>query len=200
MGLMSVADYKDFLASLFPRGAAWNLLTDFTIKKMSDSFAPELERVDNRGLDLLSEVNPNTTSELLTDYERLLGLPERGQSLGSTTEIRRSDVLQKLTNAGGQTPAYFVLLCSKLGVTVTIIEYFTPKCGIARCGDRLTTGDWKFAFKLVTPEGLSVEDLLRLRLAVNRYKPAHTIAIFTDNTTFARAGAARCGDATRIFS
>lgn len=199
MGLMSAEGYKDFLASLFPRGAAWNLFTDFKIKKISDSFAQELERVDSRGLALLAEIDPNTTSELLTDFERLLGLPDLGLSLGSTTEKRRGDILAKLTNSGGQTIAYYIQLAANLGVTITIIEFKNPRCGIARCGDRLTAGSWKFAFKIVTPLGISSEDLTRLRLTINRYKPAHTIAIFTDNTLFARAGVARAGDRLRTF-
>lgn len=196
---MSVADYKDFLASLFPRGFAWNLFTGFDLKKVSDSFATELNRIDNRGLDLIEEVDPNTTDELITDYERLLALPEKGLSIGTTTEIRRSDILSKLTNSGGQTKQYFIDLAAKLGITITIIEYSSPRCGIARCGDRLSAGTWKFAFKVNTPDGLSNEDLNRVRLTINRYKPAHTIAIFTENTTFARCGIARCGDRLRTF-
>ncbi len=199
MGLMSVDSYKSLLASFFPAGAAWNLLNDFYLKKLSDGFANEMERIDNRAIDLINDHDPRTTTESLTDYERLLALPEKGQALGTTNEIRQNDVVSKLTNFGGQSKNYFIYLAERIGITITIIEYVVPKCARVRCGDRLTAGAWAFAFKIIPSDVLSSENLDRLRKLINRYKPAHTIAIFTDNTDLLYSGSARAGDRLRIF-
>lgn len=90
---------------------------------------------------LLDESDPRSTLQMLTDWERVLGLPD-ACSLGVATTLqeRRSAVVAKITARGGSTLAWFQALAVSLGYTVTIETYKPFRAGISRCGDRLNGG------------------------------------------------------------
>ena len=104
MGVNYTADdYKPTLRSLLPRGKAWNFDLESNFLKLVFSFAVEMARVSNRALELITQVDPRTTTELLSDWERVLGLPDTCQGvLPASIEERRQDVISRLTMVGGQ--------------------------------------------------------------------------------------------------
>jgi uncharacterized protein YmfQ (DUF2313 family) len=154
----------------------------------------ELARVDSRAGVMPLEANPSTSAELLPDWERVAGLPDKcSGALEQTLQGRRNALLAKLTSTGGQSAAYFIEIAAVLGYTVTI-ETFRPfRVGRSRVGDLLTNGPWAFTWLARAPEvsvtsfrvGQSaVGERLRtwgndtLECKLNQLKPAHTIAIF----------------------
>lgn len=78
---------------LLPRGPAWDP-EDPIRRQLIASQCTELSRVDVRAEDLLRELYPPTTHQLIGDWEVELGLPECGAP--ETLEARRAAVVAKL--------------------------------------------------------------------------------------------------------
>lgn len=187
--------------SLFPRGFAWQRIfdTDSNIRKLSDALSVEPCRIEDRALEFVDEVYPNTTVEMLPDWERLLGLPDDCESTPeSLTYVERiARVIQVLTTRGGLNEQFYKDLAASFGIDIDLItvEDQPPfRAGSGRAGDRITNGDWQFAFIVSAPAteafkfraGLSrAGDRLQtvsnstLECLINKHKPAHAIALFT---------------------
>lgn len=190
-------DYLRQLQALLPMGAAWPREDDAVLTRLLAAAADELARVDARSAQLLAEADPRTTGEMLADWERNAGLPDQcvvlsGQTQGAVQ--RRTALVNRLTQLGGQSVAYFTRLAASYGYTVSISEYKPFRAGASRSGDQISNGDWAYAWKVsaplntVTPfrSGQSVSgDAVAawgnnaLECVFARFKPAHTTIIFT---------------------
>lgn len=190
----TAADYLEQLKALLPPGQAFPRDAGTTLHDLLDGMSIELARVDGRGDALPVEANPASTKELLGDWERVAGLPDKcSGALEETLQGRKNALLAKLTSTGGQSPSYFIDLASALGYEVTIEEFRPFRAGLSRAGDALTNGAWVFTWLIRAPEvsitqfrsGLSAAgERLRtwgndtLECKINQLKPAHTIALF----------------------
>lgn len=190
----TAADYLEQLKSLLPPGQAFPREAGTTLHDLLDGMSIELARVDSRGEALPIEANPSSTNELLVDWERVAGLPDKCSGvLEETLQGRKSALLTKLASTGGQSPGYFIDLAASLGYTVTIEEFRPFRVGRSHVGDALTNGDWIFTWVIRAPEvtitsfrvGQSaVGERLRtwgndtIECKINQLKPAHTIALF----------------------
>ena len=186
--------YREQLKALLPPGRAFPRERGSTLDDLLDAMAQELARIDTRADRLPTEAVPSTTAELLTDWERVAGLPDNCSGLLSDTlQGRRADLVSKLTSRGGQSPAYFISLAAALGYEVTIQEFRPFRAGMSEAGDALTNGDWVYTWRVRAPEvtvtffraGQSAagEPLARwgnaaLECRIRQNKPAHTNLIF----------------------
>lgn len=143
---------------------------------------------------LLLESDPRTTSEMLTDWERVLGLPESCVTTRQSIDQRRTAAAVKIAAMGGQSRAYFIALAAALGVLVTITEYRPFTVG-RTVGNPLSNGDWIWAWRVNAPLTNPVVPFLvgsstagqplrywgnkMLECTIRRYKPAHTIVLFS---------------------
>ena len=160
MGVNYTADdYKPTLRSLLPRGKAWNFDLESNFLKLVFSFAVEMARVSNRALELITQVDPRTTTELLSDWERVLGLPDTCQGvLPASIEERRQDVISRLTMVGGQSLSYFKSLAQKRGFNVEFIDGYISRSGQLRSGQRVQArSDWAFTIRMDVDEGSGVQ-------------------------------------------
>lgn len=188
-------DYLKQKQALLPPGKAFNRDKDSDLTALLESLCPELKRIDDRARQLLKEAYPDTTLELLPDWERVAGLPDPclGDAAQSTEE-RRAALVAKLTQIGSATPQYFIDLAASLGFEVTITEYRPFQVGRSQVGDALTNGPWVYTWQVSGPEvtvsffrtgvsrtserlGTFGNELLECTL--NAQKPAHTLLIFT---------------------
>lgn len=190
----TAADYLEQLKTLLPPGQAFPRESGTTLHSLLDGMSIELARVDGRGEALPIEANPSTTSEMLSDWERVAGLPDKCSGvLEETLQGRKNALLAKLSSTGGQSAGYFIELAGVLGYTVTIEEYRPFRAGRSRAGDALTNGDWVFTWLIRAPETSAISfragvsaagERLRtwgndtLECKINQLKPAHTIALF----------------------
>lgn len=93
------------------------------IYKMISSFSFSFKREYNAEEYLKVELNPQTTNDLIANWEEQVGIPDECFSINNLSiEQRRNQVLTKLT-AQVQTAEDFIDLAATLGVTVTV----TPK-------------------------------------------------------------------------
>jgi uncharacterized protein YmfQ (DUF2313 family) len=190
-----VASYSRQLRQLLPSGAAFQIEKDGTITKVLTAIANELARVDARAKTLIEEWDPNTTLEMLEDWERILSLPDSCVSvISDAIADRRAAIVSKLTTRGGQSRQFYIDLCAALGLTVTITEFKVCKSGRARSGDRCYGSPWAYAWLVNLPlsaanhwfhagstagESLGGIGNLDVECIIQRAAPAHTFVLFS---------------------
>lgn len=191
-----VDDYRRQMQALLPRGMAWALAPTAWLTRLLSGLAPEFARIHGRVLDLLRESDPRTTIEMLSDWERALGLPDNcSNTLAPTLQARRDDVLAKLIGVGGQSRAYYIAVAARMGYTITIEEFTPFRVGRSRVGQRVNSEEWTWVWRVNGPAvsiryfraGSSrMRERLRswdgnsaLECRLNQLKPAHTLIIFS---------------------
>lgn len=188
---MAIEDrYRHQLIKLLPPGAAWSRQVGTTMHKLMGALAIEFSRVHVRAEQLIRESDPRTTSELLPEWEEMLGLPDPCAGQPETQKRRRAVVVSKYTAQGGQSIAYYKSIAKTLGFDIEIQEYRPFRAGFSRAGDALTNDTWQFRFLVRVPEGTETTefsagdsvagDPLRewgndlLECTIKQRKPAHT--------------------------
>lgn len=195
MGL-TATDYLAQLQALLPQGPAWPRDAEAELTRLLSAWAAELARVDGRAVDLVEEADPRTTTELLSDWERVAGLPDpcvEALAGTQTTAQRRAALLAKLTTIGGQSAAYYIALAASLGYTITVSEFTPFQAGHSEAGDPITNDEWGFAWQVNAPDESIVVfaagrscagEPLRawgnelLECVITRLRPAHTHVLF----------------------
>jgi len=143
---------------------------------------------------ILLEADPRTTATMLADWERVYGLPEAYiVALGITQSFqeRRAMLVAKVTLQGGQSKAFYIGLAAAIGYTITITECVpstTEYDTEAPIYDEQFRFVWYVNAPSVTVREETTEDDSEMATAVwgnalleaviNRYKPAHTLALF----------------------
>ena len=158
--------------------------------------AAETARAEARAEQLLVEADPRATTDLLAEWERLLGLPDPcapnlTAAGGATVAQRRARVVQRLTGRPRARPADYVALAASLGVAITITEFRHHTCELS-CEAPLYDPAWDFAWQATAPATLVIdatcedgaETPLRifgdpsLECFIRRAAPPHTIVLF----------------------
>jgi uncharacterized protein YmfQ (DUF2313 family) len=187
--------YLRQLQALLPTGAAWPREDAATLTKVLHSLADELARIDLRADDLLDEADVRTAGELLSDWERVLGLPD-GCTLDQelSTADRQRIASQRLVEQGGQSRAYFLGIAEQLGEPgCTITEFRQATCN-SNCNDALYSQADEFVWRLNipresdTPRQATCNDNCNVALQIykpnliecpiSKRKPAHTKVLF----------------------
>lgn len=128
-------EYRQQLRGLLPAGPAWDPELVPEIELVLQGVAVEFARLDGRAVDLLNEMDPSGVSELVPDWEAIMGLPDPCLGLNPAFEDRRLAVRRRLFEVGGQTPAYFIDIAVGQGYPqASVIEHRAPRFGRARFG------------------------------------------------------------------
>lgn len=110
------------LGSFLPGGrlfSARNSSGSF-FRRFLTSVSKEIRRVRLKIIDIAYQHDINNTSELLTNWEKTVGIPDECFSLDYSIEDRRKHVIVKLMANGAQTEQYYIDLAAYLGYTITI--------------------------------------------------------------------------------
>jgi uncharacterized protein YmfQ (DUF2313 family) len=201
---LTVDDWLRAFVDLLPTGPVWPRDLETTLVQFFGAPAEEMVRVLGRDCDLLDEAYPcGGDSELLPEWERLLGLPDEcTQDIADEWPIamRQAVVCAKLAAQGGQTIAYYIELAAIYGFTITITEHTAWIMGCtsfcdARVGtsphwwtvscaglpvSHQTVGCWRLGEPMCVVQGSDV-----LECIIRRAAPAHTFVSF--NYTLHRA-------------
>lgn len=194
MDRLTPDQYRNQLGALTPPGQALPDQTESEWQKLLTALADEYARVDGRLHDLVQEGNPESTTELLPDWERLLDLPGPCDTLPETIQERRLAAHGKLIRVGGASPTYFIELAASLGYKITITEYRPFRAGFSAAGDSLTNEEWLHHWMVNAEETAVVEFSAgqsaagepvrswgedQLECPVEQLKPAHTVVNFS---------------------
>lgn len=133
-----LAQYKDLLIKLLPKGRLWRPKEQPNFSKLLGSTSEELCRVDDRIKQMLIEIDPRTTDEALDQWESQLALPDECTPSGLTDDERRQQATQKLTNVGGLSASFYEETILNLGFTATVQNRVNFVAGRGKAGDPLT--------------------------------------------------------------
>jgi uncharacterized protein YmfQ (DUF2313 family) len=153
--------------------------------------AAHLDAAQQSGEALLTEMRPDQTARLLTDWERVLGIvPGSDEPL----QFRREQVVRTIRGRGGLSRGYFIGLAATLGYTIEIVEPVPFMVGWGRIGDRLNgsvvchqwgvriSGQPVYRFRVgVSAMGerlLWWQSQTLLEDIIRELKPAHTFVYF----------------------
>jgi len=131
---LTASDYAQQLAALLPRGVAYQYESGSIFGSVLKALSGVLSRVDCRADDLLKESDPRLADELLLDWERVAGLPDKCLTNLDTVAQRRLNVASKLTTAGGQSRQYYIDYAAALGWAIEINEFPMLRAGFLAGG------------------------------------------------------------------
>jgi uncharacterized protein YmfQ (DUF2313 family) len=169
---MSEDQYLQQLLALLPPGPAWSAAQGEPLHDLLRGWSAGLARVDAAFLQLIKEADPRTTDMLLTDWERVAGLPDTCELAfgGAQSEVqRRTALLARLISQGGLSKGYYLDVLQALGyTTATITEFREPT--VDDDVDSLLIGDsweaaWQINAPLLSTTELTVESEVDLALA-----------------------------------
>jgi len=144
---------------------------------------------------MMIEVDPRAANNFLADFERVLGPDPCGRDLGGLSVADRQRLAhQRWTATGGQSIPYLIQLAAKLGVTITIEEFWPSRTGVLRTGQPLRAEGCQFVFRVQIPglvtvvnfkvgasragQSLGSFQVSSIECDLRRVKPAHTQIIF----------------------
>ncbi|HSH71533.1 MAG TPA: putative phage tail protein [Methylophilaceae bacterium] len=154
--------------------------------------ANALDLAAGKAAQLLLEMFAASTSSMLSDWERVYGLPESCLiGIAQSFSARRFALVSKIMSEGGTSRAYYIRLAAALGFTITITEFreHTVEDNVEH---PVYDQPWEYAWQVnsalntiyeMTVED-SVEDPLQswgnelLECYLSRLKPANTVVIF----------------------
>lgn len=189
----TAADYLAQLQALTPTGGAFPTDDAANWTLLLTALALTYARIDASAVNLLNEIYPDTTEELLPNWERIAGLPNACTPLGTTIAARRQALIATLTSQGGQSKAYFIALALSLGYTITIDEFFPFQTGLSSVGSYLANASAEAYWVVNAPamtevffkagvsaagEALASFGNSLLECVFNLYKPAHSVALY----------------------
>ncbi|UDF02989.1 YmfQ family protein [Asticcacaulis sp. AND118] len=175
MGL-TIANVVEAFRRLLPRGPAWSFTSESTFADLLEAFAEEYLRIDGRIDVLMREADPRQTQELLSDWERVAGLPDACTGVLTEEDDRRLALWQRLTESGGQSIAFYKALARKVGYEIEIYE-FRPFTAGSFAGGRLFSDAWAHSWQVVAfTDGIPI---FALECIMRRLAPAHTTVFFS---------------------
>jgi uncharacterized protein YmfQ (DUF2313 family) len=195
---MSASDYFTQLQSLLPLGIAWPREPDANLSRLLAAWADELARVEDRAGQLMDEVDPRSTNELLTDWERVCGLPNSCVVAALDDldpALRRGAVVAHLTAMTDLSVSDYVRLAREMGFEITVTEFDLHDVTLD-VDALLTAPPWQYAWRVSAPAttvfDFSVMDTVAdplawwsnvvLECVLRALKPAHTTIIFAYQT------------------
>ncbi len=144
---------------------------------------------------LMAETDPRSAVNLLSDFERVLGPDPCGRDLDPLSIGDRQRLAhQRWTATGGQSIPYMISVAEKLGVSITIEEFWPSKSGGLRAGQRLRPDGSQFVYRVNIPglitvvkfrAGVSVAGdrlgnfkISNIECELRRIRPGHTDIVF----------------------
>lgn len=189
---LTAQDYAEHLGWLLPEGPAWS---DEIVGRLVTALAIEPARLDSRIADAVREADPRTAVQLLADWERVLGLPDKCTADAALSMAERQGIASaKFTAQGGQSRAYFIDLAARYGEPDVTIDEFRPMNCNDACTSIVYAEKVRYAWRVNIPRnvGLGVPmncqslctaplyrwEVSRAECPIRERKPAHTLVFF----------------------
>lgn len=103
--IRTAEEYRVQLQGLLPSGPAWDPELVPEVALVLSGVALEFSRVDARAVALLNEMDPAGVSELVPDWESIMGLPDTCLGPNPAFEDRRMAVRRRLVEVAGRAAA-----------------------------------------------------------------------------------------------
>lgn len=187
-------DYLTQFQRLLPRGRIWHRGLGWVQDVDLLTLMPTWARLQHKLNDLITQIFPCTTTELLPEWEASLGLPDPCTGPLPTQQQRTAAVCGKFAARGGQSIEYFRHLAASFGFNIEIETYHPFTASQSRAGDPLYDEKWAYAWRVIADptqviyfeasysaagDPLATWGNKLLECEFENYKPAHTEIIFS---------------------
>ena len=174
----SSADFTSALLGLLPRGRVWPKEISSVQAQAASCFAPTFQRISDTAVDLIADAFPGTTSDLLSEWELTLGLPDACTVPGSQTIAERQRaVAEKISAAGGPQRSYYLQMATQLGLSAIIDEFQEACVGPTSVGDFLYGDGWPWSWVVsIDPEYYGTLPAATLNCRLGLEAPEYTTA------------------------
>lgn len=172
----SFSDFGQSLLRLLPRGPIWSRAPDGLPSYLANIWGKTFARNSDRSANLLKDAFPATTSELLPEWQKTLGLPDPVASSELSLEQKQAQVVARLTGTGGCSIPYLKEYAKTLGYTVRITPYSAFYFGMP-FGSEFGGEGWNFDY-LVTVDAPATGDHTVLEYELRRLSQAGTSVFF----------------------
>ncbi|HCA7356769.1 TPA: DUF2313 domain-containing protein [Citrobacter freundii] len=147
----STEEWLIALQQAMPRGKAWPSENDAYLTRFLRAVAARLHRAECDASRLSVEMRPETTLQLLPEWESYLGLPECS-SVTSTTEERRRAVAEKHRRRGGLEPWKIEQVAAALGFSIRVTVILPHHC-MRNCLEALYPARYRWLLRVDVLEG-----------------------------------------------
>ena len=115
--------YLQQLQALLPRGRAWTRAPNATLTLLLRAFAAGMAALDLKALQARIDILPSRTTDLVSDWERAVGLPDECSQPATGLAGRRAAVVERLVARTDVNPRTFIDLAATFGLTITVDEH-----------------------------------------------------------------------------
>lgn len=191
---VTLSTWLQSLQALLPPGRALSREAGANLTKLLEAIAATLLAVQLRLNDLHTQWDPRRATSMLTDWERLLGLPDKCAPANQQLADRQQAAFARLTESGGQSRAYFIDLADRLGEPDCTITEFRPATCNSHCNSPLHSIADAFVWRVNIPRpaanargatcnsncnsALQEYTPSAIECVFNERKPAHTQVTF----------------------
>lgn len=192
---VTLASWLAALQALLPPGRAFTRDPTAVLTRLLEAIAAMLLSAQLRLEALQAEWDPRRATNMLPDWERLLGLPDACTPTEGLTVLERQRIAyQRLVEQGGQSRAYFLGIAEQLGEAGCTIDEFRPANCNGNCNGALYSVADAFTWRVNIPRPAlnarpahcngNCNDALQqyqpslIECPISERKPAHTQVIF----------------------
>lgn len=179
-------EYTQLLYHLLPPGPAWE-----GDNPLIEGLAPSLSRTHQRAGDLMQEIDPAKTTELINRYEFVYGLPDSCAPPGVQTLQQRQQRLDAKANViGGINEQFYRNQLDALGYTTATIEQFQ---NLDSTPDPEWGEFWRYYWRITIPADANInwqtcisscDSAIRTwgdavaECVIEKLAPSHTVVVF----------------------
>lgn len=124
----SSEQWTNSLLSQLPRGDIWSREEGSVLHHYAAGYAPRLARVEENADGLLLEMRPETTQQLLSEWETYLELPECVSDESLTFVERHNALISKYHRKVGLQVWNIEAFAAELGFDITVDEIWPHHC------------------------------------------------------------------------
>ncbi|OSK25413.1 bacteriophage V tail protein [Escherichia coli M056] len=183
---VSEDEYLNLLYRLLPPGPAWE-----GDNPVLAGLAPSLSRVHQRAGELMAEIDPANTTELINRYEKIYGLPDSCAPPGvQTLQQRRQRLNAKANLVGGINEQFYRDQLDALGYPSVTIDQFQ---NLDSSPEPEWGAYWRYYWRVNIPADAGItwqtctsacDSAIRVwgdtvaECVINKLAPSHTVIVF----------------------
>lgn len=174
------ADYEGALERALPRGIVWRAWLKSGLRQFLQGFAPELVRVHSFVSNGWREVFPGTAVQLLSVWERILGLPRPGAPAPTLLADRQKAAAAAVAARGGSSRTFLAGVAAALGATIDIRTPRVPfRADISKADDPAWDEFQVYVVEIeVLSPPMSVDERARFEAAFEVMRPEHAQFVY----------------------
>jgi len=192
---VTLSAWLQALQALLPPGMALTREPGARLTALLESIAALLMSAQARLEALEVQWDPRRATSMLTDWERLLGLPDDCAPAGQLLTDRQTAAFGRLTDVGGQSRAFFIDLAERNGEPGCTIDEFRPANCNGHCNEALLSVADAFTWRVNIPHvaanvrwancnsncvsALQMYTPASIECLFGERKPAHSTVIFS---------------------